>query len=98
VVNRKKLAYALVTCATLVSGSALADGAHVQPISDFVNAEVKAWLSESVLVNAVKAQNERHAALAQPEVDKMDKQWRAEVDAASKPMIDAVIRNELSGS
>ena len=48
------------------------------------------------LVAAIKAQNEKNASLGQADIDKLDKQWRAEVDAGSKPMIDGVMGNELS--
>jgi hypothetical protein len=44
----------------------------------------------------VKAQNAKHAGLSQADIDNMDKDWIAQTDAGSKPMIDAVLGNALS--
>jgi hypothetical protein len=48
------------------------------------------------VIQAVKAQNAKHAGLSQADIDNMDKDWIAQTDAGSKPMIDAVLGNALS--
>ncbi len=70
---------------------------YVGPITQHADTKVKAWISNSVIINAVKAQNAKNASLGQAEIDKLDKKWRAEVGAGSKPMIDEVLSNALSG-
>jgi len=50
----------------------------------------------SEVVSAVKAQNGETAGYDQAKIDALDKQWRAEADAADQPMIDAVLENDLS--
>ena len=69
---------------------------HVGPITKHADAKVKAWISDSVIIDAVKAQNAKNASLSQADIDTLDKQWRAETGAGSKPMIDAVLANALS--
>ncbi len=82
--------------AFLFGNAAIAQEEHVGPITDYVNANVVPWLSDPVVVDAVLAQNAKNAALAQADIDALDTQWRAEIDAASKPMIDATLGNDLS--
>ncbi|HIP77616.1 MAG TPA: hypothetical protein EYH07_04025 [Kiloniellaceae bacterium] len=65
-------------------------------MTEFANSTVKNWIADSTVVNAIKAQNERHAGLSQADIDKMDKDWRAQTDASSRPMIDAILSNALS--
>jgi len=65
-------------------------------ITKHADTEVRQWLKDPAVVNAVKAQNQKHASLTQADVDKLDKQWRAETGASSQPMIQAVLSNDLS--
>jgi len=81
---------------TLLATAAWASDAHVAPITDFANSTVKQWISNDAVIQAVKAQNAKHAGLSQGDIDNMDKDWRAQTDAGSKPMIDAVLGNALS--
>jgi hypothetical protein len=74
----------------------LAEEAHVAPVTEYVNANVKPWLSDPAIVDAIKAQNAANAALDQAGVDALDQKWRAEVEADSHPMIDAVLANAIS--
>jgi len=82
---------------TLLATAAWASDAHVAPMTDFAKSTVKQWISNPTVVDAVKAQNAKHAGLSQSDIDNMDKDWRAQTDASSRPMIDAVLGNALSG-
>ena len=42
------------------------------------------------------AQNEQSTGYDQAKIDALDQQWRAEVDAATKPLIDATLSTEAS--
>lgn len=81
---------------TATAGFAAAEEAHVAPVTAFVQEKVIPWLSDPVVIAAIKAQNEKNAGLSQADVDALDQTWRAEVESADKPMIDAVLGNELS--
>lgn len=89
---------ALATSAmVMVMGTAQAmDGPHVAPIKDYVKANVMTWLADPRVIAAIKAQNEKTAGLSEAEIVALDKKWRAEVEASAKPMIEAVLKNDLS--
>ena len=80
----------------LTAFSAAAQDAHVAPVTDYIETNIKPWLSDPVLVDAVKAQNAQNAGLAQADIDALDKKWRAETEGSSKEMIDGVLGNALS--
>jgi hypothetical protein len=88
-------ALSAVIWASATGGQALAQD-HVGPITDYVKANVESWLADPVVIGAINAQNAAHAGLAQGDIDALDKQWRAEVDAGAKPLIDKVLGNALS--
>jgi hypothetical protein len=81
----------------LTSGSAVvAANDYADAITAHANSSVKNWLSDKMIVTAVKQQNQTSASLAQDDIIRLDKQWRAEVGAASKPLVDTVMGNDLS--
>ena len=84
--------YGLVLGATTVQG----EEAHVTEIKKYVTANVVTWLNDKIVIEALKAQNVKHAALAEADIQKLDKEWRAQVDAPSKPLIESVTKNALS--
>jgi hypothetical protein len=75
---------------------ATAEEAYVTAISDYVKADVMSWAADPAVVDAIKAQNAANAGLAQGDIDALDAKWKAEVEAADKPMIAAVLGNDLS--
>lgn len=93
-----------VITAAGIAASLLLSSASVQaeenefaaPIKEFVNSKVMPWLSSPEVIEAIKAQNSKTASWSDEDISKMDKQWRAEVDASSKPLIDSVLKNKLS--
>ena len=88
---------AAALCSALLLGApAFAEDAPIKAAEAYVKTNLVPWLSDKIVVNAVKAQNEKHASLSQADIDKLDKQWMAEVDAAQKPLIDSLMKNELS--
>src|SRR3546814_8778818 len=86
--TRCALVTGVQTCALPIS--AWASDAHVAPMTDYAKSTVKQWISDATVIEAVKAQNAKHAGLSQTDIDNMDKDWRAQTDASSMPMIDAV--------
>ena len=62
----------------------------------YLENEISAWANEQVLVDAIRAQNERTAGYSQAEIDALDQAWRAEVGAADRPTITPVLENAAS--
>ena len=77
--------------------AAVANEDHAAAIRRDVVPQVRSWLSDAQVVSAVNSQNTRHSGLTQGDVDRLDKQWRAETSSNSRDLIDAVLSNPLSG-
>ena len=75
---------------------AAAEGEHIPAVTEYVNANIKPWLSDPAVISAIKAQNEKNASLSQADVDALDQKWRAGVDGGDMTMIDEVLGNALS--
>ncbi len=73
-----------------------AEGKVEDLLAKLVESKLRAPLSDAVVIEAIKAQNVAHASLTQADVDRLDKQWRAETKAADKPLIKKVMGNSLS--
>jgi hypothetical protein len=67
------------------------------PLKQLAQNEIRAMVSNPAVVDAVKAQNAKNAALDEGKIKELDQTWRAETSAAAKPMITAVLGNSLSG-
>ena len=69
---------------------------HVKSMQNYANSTVKQWIGQTVFVEAIKAQNQRHAAVTQAQIDSLDIQWRTETVLSRKPLITRVSGTELS--
>jgi hypothetical protein len=87
---------AFLASGLLLSSSAFAADEPVKEVESYVKGKLMSWISDKAVIDAVKAQNAKHAKLAQADVEKLDKEWRAQVDAPAKPLIDSVMKSELS--
>lgn len=88
----KMAIFAITALSPLVMANDFAD-----TITEHANADVKEWLADPAIINAIKAQNTTSTALTQAEIDALDKQWRSEVSSTDKAMINKVLNNALSG-
>ena len=72
-----------------------ADGLHdtdlAARIDTLIETELRHWTGDPVLLAEVRAQNARHAALPQSEIERLDQQWRAETRQAARPLIDEIM-------
>ena len=84
---RKYLLGGVALMSLFAASPVLAEEAHVAPVTEYIDANVKPWLSDPVLIEAIKAQNAANAALDQAGIDALDQKWRGEVEADSHPMI-----------
>jgi len=84
---------------------ALAAGALVSPaganafrpqLEALMAQEVQPWLADAVVIDAIKAANDRHATLTKAEIEALDQQWRKEAEAGSGPLLDKVLGSDLS--
>lgn len=93
----KKAVLAALAAAAFLAAPGMAQAQdHVELITEYVNDKVVPWLSDPVVVGAIMEQNGANASIDQAGIDALDKQWRAEVEASARPMIDKVMGNDLS--
>jgi hypothetical protein len=86
-----------IALTTFVAEPIAAEGEHVAPMKQLAGSKVAGWAASPVVIAAINAQNTKHASLAQGDVDKMDKTWRAEVKSGGGATTKSVLGNELSG-
>lgn len=91
-----KSTMAAIAMTALVAGPASAEGEHVAPMKKLAAGKVAGWVANPVVIAALNAQNAKHASISQSDVDKLDKDWRAEVKAGGGAMTKMVLSNELS--
>lgn len=94
-----KTTFAAATAVALIAAAApaLVGAAEIDaPVKELVDGQIRGWISDPTIVEAVKAQNARNAGLSQADIDALDQQWRAETSAGSKPLIEATLSNPLS--
>ena len=88
----------IVAFAFALGGSALPLSANeYEPqIRSTFESQIKPWLSDPAVIEAVRAQNEAHAGLSDGDIESLDQQWRTEAKAGSGPLIDKVLAASLS--
>lgn len=92
----RNFVFAAVAVVFALTSQAQAANDFEPQIRSFVESDIMPWLSEAVVVDAVKAQNEKHASITEADIDKLDKEWRAQAKAGGGDMIDAALGNDLS--
>ncbi len=65
-------------------------------ITKVLNEQIRPWLNDPAVVDAVKAQNLKTASLTDADIDTLDKQWRAEAKAGGGPLVNEVAAAPLS--
>ena len=92
-----RLALGMIAALMLSNGIAIAqDNEFSEPLTALAQGEIKNIAANPALIAAIVAQNATTSGYDQAKIDALDQQWRAEVDAASKPLIDATLSNEAS--
>ncbi|MGI1663586.1 hypothetical protein ACRDNQ_15205 [Palleronia sp. KMU-117] len=89
----------LIPAAALVlvlAGSARAADDFAPAMQRYLDAEIRAWAQDPRIIDAVRAQNLRHAGLTPAEIDSLDQSWRAEVGSGSTPTLTPVLGNTAS--
>ncbi|MCR6498467.1 hypothetical protein MUO32_05430 [Shinella sp. CPCC 101442] len=94
--RRPALAAVLVVGLLFAGPTGAQQDVRVTAIADYVEANVRPWLAEPAIVNAVIAQNAVHSRLNQAEIQDLDARWRVELLSGKRPLIDATLSNPLS--
>lgn len=82
---------------TLMTPLAVAEqNEFAAPLTELGKTVLRDIATNPVIIAAINAQNAVTAGYDQARIDASDQQWRAEVSAASKPLIDATLGTDAS--
>ena len=93
---RSLMLAATVVAALGVALPSFAQDDYTAPLTELANGKLREIAQNPALISAIVAQNQQTAGYDAAKIDALDKQWRAEVDAADKPLINATLANEAS--
>lgn len=62
-------------------------------IKAFFQDEVESWVFDEALLSAIRVRNVMNENLSPDDIIAQDKQWRAEVDTDTHPLVDSVLNN-----
>ena len=77
-------------------GYASTDIDYSKALRQLAKEKIAAWSNDPIVISAIKAQNKKHAALSQGEIDTLDKQWRSETKSSNRPLIASILSKNLS--
>lgn len=86
-------AWALAMALAFGSTAAADDATAIARLAE---TDVKHWIGHPTIVDAIRAQNDRHQHVSPDEIAALDRIWRSETASVSKPMIQALMANALS--
>jgi hypothetical protein len=91
------LGIAAAALSVAFSAASLADEAEIKAKAEsYTKSEVAKWVADADVVAALNAANAANASYDQGKIDALDKQWRAEVGAAARPLIDEIMGSAAS--
>lgn len=86
----------VIAAAMFLAPVAFAQSGNNAALRNLVDDKFRAWISDPLLIDAIRAQNRAHAGLAQSDIDALDRQWRAETSSNVRPMIDEMLDRPAS--
>jgi hypothetical protein len=85
----------MFACTVLGSPVALAGG-HEAKINSYIESNIRGWLGNSEIINAVDQQNIDNFGITASEINRLDQRWRKERLRNGGALISSIMGNELS--
>ncbi len=82
--------------AIVLSAPPATAGSHEAKARAAAESQFKVWAVDPVVISAIKEQNAIHVNLSKADIDKMDKEWRAQKKSGDRPLIEAKMSNVLA--
>ena len=79
----------------LVASPAIASD-YEPKLREYLEANVKAWMENPTLIEAIRAQNETSAEYSLSMIEELDQAWRAEIGSSTTPTITPIMENAAS--
>ncbi len=91
----KKVSAALAAAAVLFGAGAFAqDQEYAEQVRKVAEGELQLWITDPVMIYAIKEQNVAHAGLTERKIKRLDRRWIAE--GGSGPMIGDLLDRQAS--
>ena len=87
--------FVLTTALTLSLGLTPAHASE-EDYTSFIRTKASVWMADPVVQDAVAAADAAHSDLTESDILDLDATWRAEIDAADKPLITQLIASPAS--
>lgn len=88
---------ALAVLISMATPGVVAANEYESQLRDLFEEQLKPWLNNPLLVEAIKKQNADHAGLTTSDIDAMDQDWRSQAKNGGGPLIDRLEKHEASG-
>lgn len=85
-----------VSFCALLAWPSLASDVHVAPVIAYVEANVRGWIEDPIIIEGITDQNELHAHLTSFDIETMDANWKTEFSGTNRPLIDSIMNSPLS--
>ncbi|WP_119304669.1 hypothetical protein [Dongia deserti] len=91
------LGAAAAAMSVAIATASFANEAEIKAKAEsYTKSEIAKWVADADVVAALNAANAANAGYDQGKIDELDKQWRAEVGAAARPLIDQIMGSAAS--
>jgi len=71
-------------------------GEYDAAMQSYLETDLVSWISDNVIVTALKDQNETSVGYDQSAIDAMDQEWRAQVGTDNAPLVEGVLGHGAS--
>lgn len=68
----------------------------LQKASAYVQNNVVEWAQSDIVIDAIRAQNARHAGIDAASIDALDQTWRSEIAGGARPTVSAMLEHPAS--
>ena len=87
---------AIAAALTLPTAAIAQEHEFAAQLTELANGALQEVATNPVVIDAIRKQNDETAGHDAARIDQLDSQWRAEVGAASKPLIEATLGTDAS--
>ena len=94
--SRSIFAFSILAAALLAPIAAQGGNEHEPVLRDLVASKLRSIADDPAVIAAVMAQNAENDGVTPADIDRLDKQWRAETESAEKPLIARTVQSPLS--
>src|SRR5262245_44522236 len=97
IMSRCIFVFSILTAVFLIPVTAQGEDNHEPLLRELVAAKLRTIAMDPAVVSAIMAQNAENNGITAADIERLDKQWRAETDSAEKPLISRTVGSPLSG-